>query len=126
MALARANPRYLPGIQFPSTLQIESGSLGGALGGPIPGSFQVQTQPQWLHEADLVVVATPMAGLRALLTQLRDCRAPVAWLCKGFEPPQKTGDSRRVADGPASASALASIPQLRDGSSPSPTHRIGC
>jgi glycerol-3-phosphate dehydrogenase (NAD(P)+) len=26
-----------------------------------------------------------MAGLRGLLTQLRDCPVPVAWLCKGFE-----------------------------------------
>jgi glycerol-3-phosphate dehydrogenase (NAD(P)+) len=35
----------------------------------------------------LVVVATPMAALREMLTLLRDCRQPVAWLCKGFESP---------------------------------------
>jgi glycerol-3-phosphate dehydrogenase (NAD(P)+) len=28
-----------------------------------------------------------MAGLRGLLQALRDCKAPVAWLCKGFEAP---------------------------------------
>jgi glycerol-3-phosphate dehydrogenase (NAD(P)+) len=27
-----------------------------------------------------------MAGLRGLLLQLADCRVPLAWLCKGFEP----------------------------------------
>jgi len=37
--------------------------------------------------ADLVVVATPMAALRALLTRLHECAAPVVWLCKGFEAP---------------------------------------
>jgi glycerol-3-phosphate dehydrogenase (NAD(P)+) len=36
-------------------------------------------------DADLVIVATPMAALRAMLGHLRDCSVPVAWLCKGFE-----------------------------------------
>jgi glycerol-3-phosphate dehydrogenase (NAD(P)+) len=35
--------------------------------------------------ADLVIVATPMAGLRGMLAHVSDCPAPVAWLCKGFE-----------------------------------------
>jgi len=37
------------------------------------------------RSADLVVVATPMAGLRTMLSELRTCSAPVIWLCKGFE-----------------------------------------
>jgi glycerol-3-phosphate dehydrogenase (NAD(P)+) len=37
---------------------------------------------------DLVVVATPMAGLRFALGQLHQLQVPVAWLCKGFETPQ--------------------------------------
>ncbi|MDD2714151.1 MAG: NAD(P)-dependent glycerol-3-phosphate dehydrogenase, partial [Simplicispira sp.] len=41
--------------------------------------------------ADLVIVATPMAALRTVLGQLRGCRAPVAWLCKGFEEVHGTG-----------------------------------
>jgi glycerol-3-phosphate dehydrogenase (NAD(P)+) len=40
---------------------------------------------QLMAGADLVIVATPMAGLRAMLTSLATCRVPVAWLCKGFE-----------------------------------------
>jgi glycerol-3-phosphate dehydrogenase (NAD(P)+) len=38
-----------------------------------------------LFPEDLVIVASPMAGLRSLLVQLNGCRAAVAWLCKGFE-----------------------------------------
>jgi glycerol-3-phosphate dehydrogenase (NAD(P)+) len=36
---------------------------------------------------DLVIVATPMAGLRDMLTALCGCTRPVVWLCKGFELP---------------------------------------
>ena len=36
-------------------------------------------------ETDLVIVASPMVGLRGLLQQLQHCKASVAWLCKGFE-----------------------------------------
>jgi glycerol-3-phosphate dehydrogenase (NAD(P)+) len=63
---ARENRRYLPGVPLPANLQVVTGELG-------------------TPEDDLVIVATPMAGLRAALTRLQDCRAPVAWLCKGFE-----------------------------------------
>jgi glycerol-3-phosphate dehydrogenase (NAD(P)+) len=37
--------------------------------------------------SDLAIVATPMAGLRQMLSQLRGHGGPVAWLCKGFEAP---------------------------------------
>ncbi len=65
---ARLNQRYLPGIALPLSLQIVDGDLGALL----PG-------------AELVIVATPMAALRGMLLALRQCTAPVAWLCKGFE-----------------------------------------
>jgi glycerol-3-phosphate dehydrogenase (NAD(P)+) len=68
---ARINTRYLPGIALPPGLQITSGSLP-SIASQIAGH-------------DLVVVASPMAGLRDMLTQLRDTRVPVVWLCKGFE-----------------------------------------
>ncbi len=47
---------------------------------------------RWTHPAlsgvALVMVATPMAGLRAMLqASLPASTAPVAWLCKGFEAP---------------------------------------
>ena len=68
---ARHNARYLPGFLFPDTLQAVAGDPAGLAA-----------------QADLLIVATPMSGLRAMLHTLRACTAPVAWLCKGFEAPQ--------------------------------------
>ncbi|MFZ2856269.1 NAD(P)H-dependent glycerol-3-phosphate dehydrogenase [Acidovorax sp.] len=68
MQVQRQNARYLPGIAFPPALAV-SGADPLALA----------------RAADLVIVATPMAALRAMLRALRGCQAPVAWLCKGFE-----------------------------------------
>ncbi|WP_287876444.1 NAD(P)H-dependent glycerol-3-phosphate dehydrogenase [Acidovorax sp.] len=68
MQAQRQNARYLPGIAFPPALAV-SGADPLALA----------------RSADLVIVATPMAALRAMLRALRGCTAPVAWLCKGFE-----------------------------------------
>jgi glycerol-3-phosphate dehydrogenase (NAD(P)+) len=65
----RENARYLPGITLPQGLRVVSGELPALLA----------TGPE------LVVVATPMAGLRPALAALAGCAAPVAWLCKGFE-----------------------------------------
>ena len=67
----RENRRYLPEVALPASLQV--------LGPSVPvGALAA--------DAELVVLATPMAGLRGLLLQLADCRVPLAWLCKGFEP----------------------------------------
>ncbi|RFO98066.1 glycerol-3-phosphate dehydrogenase [Rhodoferax lacus] len=71
MQASRSNARYLPGIALPDGLQIAGGSLESVTHG--------------LGPKDLLVVATPMAGLRAMLTRLRDSAVPVVWLCKGFE-----------------------------------------
>jgi glycerol-3-phosphate dehydrogenase (NAD(P)+) len=70
IAAARENTRYLPGSKLPPRVRLASAA-------PHPLAAQ--------H--GLVVVATPMAALREMLTLLRDCRQPVAWLCKGFESP---------------------------------------
>lgn len=70
---ARENARYLPGIPLPPALHILSAGANSL--------------PALCADAELVVIATPMAGLRGLLTALRDCAAPVTWLCKGFEAP---------------------------------------
>lgn len=68
MADARENARYLPGLPFPASLTVSAGdALALAL------------------QADLVIVATPMAALRPTLQALQGVTAPVAWLCKGFE-----------------------------------------
>ncbi|WP_332742982.1 NAD(P)H-dependent glycerol-3-phosphate dehydrogenase [Hydrogenophaga sp.] len=69
----RENRRYLSGVSVPEAVRIATGPLHG--GAPA------------LAGADLVIVGTPMAGLRAMLTLLASQRAPVAWLCKGFEAP---------------------------------------
>ena len=64
----RINAKYLPQVAFPESLQIANGDF----------SSLVKT-------ADLVIIATPMSGLRGVLRQLADATCPVAWLCKGFE-----------------------------------------
>ncbi len=74
MDTARENARYLPGIPLPRALTVRGGDVDSLL----------DAVPQ----ADLLVVATPVAGLRPTLELLRDARVPVGWLCKGFEPAQ--------------------------------------
>ena len=96
MASHRENRRYLPDVSLPNNLLVHAQAL-----------------TEWvssLQPTDLVIVASPMAGLRGLLSQLHDCKAAVAWLCKGFE------------DGIASAAGLMGheiqslvAPDLRSG-----------
>ena len=71
MRAERVNTRYLPGLIFPAGLQVSSQALG-----------------PWVTAQDLVVIGSPMSGLRGMLTQLAPLlgsQVPVAWLCKGFE-----------------------------------------
>lgn len=71
MQAERQNARYLPGLAFPESLTVFSQPLADL--------------PAAVHDQDLLVLGTPMAGLRGMLEALRDVSAPVAWLCKGFE-----------------------------------------
>lgn len=71
MERGRENARYLPGIPLPAALRVASGEAADL--------------PAVAGDADLVVVATPVAGLRSTLGVLADIATPVAWLCKGFE-----------------------------------------
>ena len=65
---AQENRRYLPGVALPAALHVGA-DLDAA----------------WRHASHgLVVVATPMSGLRTLLAAAPQ-DAPVLWLCKGFE-----------------------------------------
>ena len=73
IASSRENVHYLPGFRLPAGVTVASPQAGG-----------IAALAQG-HE--LVIVATPMAGLREMLTLLADCKVPVAWLCKGFEAP---------------------------------------
>ena len=67
----RENARYLPGFALPPSL--------AAL------QCDAQALQTCLTQQDLVIVATPMAGLRGVLRDLADLPVPLAWLCKGFE-----------------------------------------
>jgi glycerol-3-phosphate dehydrogenase (NAD(P)+) len=69
MRTRRENTRYLPNIHFPDGLAVES-DLGAAV-----------------RSADLAIIATPTAGLRPTLENLRagNAAVPVVWVCKGFE-----------------------------------------
>jgi glycerol-3-phosphate dehydrogenase (NAD(P)+) len=69
MSQSRRNGRYLPEIPLPQELRLYS-DLDAALDG-----------------ADLILVALPIAALRALLQRIAQLPAavPVVWACKGFE-----------------------------------------
>lgn len=81
MRLQRENARYLPGLPFPDRLTVFAAATDDL--------------PPLLAQDDLVVVATPMAALRDMLTLLRNSAAPVVWLCKGFER-VAAGDAAKV------------------------------
>ena len=62
LARTRHNERYLPGFAVPDALEITA-------------AFPV---------ADLYLAATPVAGLRSVAQEAQG-KAPIVWLCKGFE-----------------------------------------
>lgn len=74
MQTQHENTHYLPGMALSPALQVASGD-------PVTAC----------HGADLVIVATPMAALRGMLTALQGLTMPVAWLCKGFEASATAG-----------------------------------
>jgi glycerol-3-phosphate dehydrogenase (NAD(P)+) len=65
IARTRRNERYLRGIEIPAAVKVSSDFSESA-------------------RADLVLAATPVAGLREVLTKIEK-KAPLVWLCKGFE-----------------------------------------
>ena len=67
IAAARRNQHYLPEITLPDSLQVGS------------------DLEQAILEAELLIAATPVAGLRDLVGRLRGRKVPLIWLCKGFE-----------------------------------------
>lgn len=66
------NERYLPSVSLPPSVVVADPTSAPSI-------------EQLAADQDLLVVATPMAALREMLTALRAARAPVVWLCKGFE-----------------------------------------
>jgi len=77
MRASRENRRYLPGVSLPPGVSVADGALDAS--------------SAVLQQADLIVIGTPMSGLRGVLQALAAHPAPVAWLCKGFEAPQEGG-----------------------------------
>ena len=69
---ARENARYLPGVELSPKLVVCAHPAKPLL--------------DLVHNAQLIVIATPMSGLRETLIQVRECTMPVVWLCKGLEP----------------------------------------
>ncbi|MEC5387627.1 NAD(P)H-dependent glycerol-3-phosphate dehydrogenase [Uliginosibacterium sp. H3] len=69
MREARENARYLPGLPLAASIRIED-SLTRAC-----------------ESAELILIATPVAGLRETLQRLQKLAvtAPILWACKGFE-----------------------------------------
>ena len=65
----RENHRFFPGYKLPAPVRVSTDFAGAVAG------------------ADLLIVATPIAGLRPTVDHLKalDCRLPVLWVCKGFE-----------------------------------------
>ena len=61
---SRRNDRYLPGIALPAQVRVSA------------------DLPVVVQKAALVLAATPVAGLREVLSKVK---LPLVWLCKGFE-----------------------------------------
>ncbi len=71
MQAERVNTRYLPQLPLPPALEIVQGPLAALVGDAVAD--------------ELIIIATPMAGLRQTLQALAPVPSSVAWLCKGFE-----------------------------------------
>ena len=103
MQVHHENRRYLPDLPLPDALHFSA----------VPAAQLMDLA----NGADLVVVATPMAALRPMLQALRDCRAPLAWLCKGFEAPVSAdhgllGHELQAQVAPALAAGVLSGPSF--------------
>lgn len=105
MTAARENAAYLPGCGFPDALQVDA-DLDAA-------ARHAQ------GEADLLVLATPVAGLRGMLHLLATSQLlphHLVWLCKGFEADSQLLPHQVVASvladsmPSASSTAGASLP----------------
>ena len=85
MQAERVNTRYLPAQPFTAGVHVSCEALG-----------------PWLGQQDLVVIGSPMSGLRGMLTQLAPIlgsAVPVAWLCKGFETAQPDASHAHASHG---------------------------
>jgi glycerol-3-phosphate dehydrogenase (NAD(P)+) len=79
LAETRRNLRYLPEVELPAAIE-PCADFDQAIAG-----------------ADLILVVTPTAGLRATLKKLAAVKTPVVWACKGFESDTATLPHRMVS-----------------------------
>jgi glycerol-3-phosphate dehydrogenase (NAD(P)+) len=92
------NDRYLPGVELPRELAL-SADLAASIAHALQG---------------LIVIATPMAGLREMLTALPE-QGRVLWLCKGFEAGTGLlGHEVAAAVRPSVAAGVLSGPSFAD------------
>lgn len=65
----RENRRFFPGHRLPDAVAVETDFVAA------------------VNRAELLIIATPIAGLRPTVERLAAmaCRLPVLWVCKGFE-----------------------------------------
>lgn len=102
MQTSRVNARYLDAVALPDALQVHA----------LPAPDELTAA---LAHSELLIIATPMAGLRAMLGALRGLDAPLAWLCKGFESRAADG-GEPAADGRLGHEIQAVVaPELRAG-----------
>lgn len=67
----RCNQRYLPGIDMPASIEVETDMLAA------------------VKAADHVLLVTPSHAFASVITEVREVLGPgqgIAWACKGFEP----------------------------------------
>ena len=76
------NARYLPGCPFPE------------------GLTPVADYQSAVRDAELLIIAAPLSGLRVSLTQMRDAglKTPFLWVCKGLEASSGLLPHQVVAD----------------------------
>jgi glycerol-3-phosphate dehydrogenase (NAD(P)+) len=96
----RENHRFFPGYRLPDAVRVESDFVAALTG------------------ADLLVIATPIAGLRPTLERLKEhaCALPLLWVCKGFEAGSGKLPHQVVADvlGPQAVCGAFSGPSFAE------------
>src|SRR5688500_2108056 len=93
LAATRTNRRYLPGLTVPDGVQVSS-------------DLRVA-----LEACELILIATPTAGLRPTLRRLHDAAdtRPLILLCKGFEAESAQLPHQIAADEAPAAAAWAAL-----------------
>jgi glycerol-3-phosphate dehydrogenase (NAD(P)+) len=118
-AAGLGNAQYLPDTPLPAALRIEDAGRFAAFlsaGSSSTVAAVTSSAPFSPFDADLIVIATPVSGVREWLTKLADCQKPVAWLCKGFESLQTLENGKFIEKSSNVGDIWSSVaPHLRAG-----------